>query len=131
DPELGRFISEDPIGFGGGDYNLFRYVASDPINHIDPSGKICFAVRGITKIGELFLLAFEKNRLVNEYNSISENNCSSSAQTDRKNVISNRVNEIDKIFNNRSSLHGFIGDVLDSCNDTGVYGPDNIQVDGI
>ncbi len=38
DPETGRFISKDPIGFGGGDTNLYGYVANDPINYFDPSG---------------------------------------------------------------------------------------------
>jgi len=37
-PELSRFISEDPIGFEGGDVNLFAYVGNDPINHFDPLG---------------------------------------------------------------------------------------------
>ena len=37
-PEFGRFISEDPIGFAGGDPNLFRALANDPINKIDPYG---------------------------------------------------------------------------------------------
>jgi RHS repeat-associated protein len=35
---IGRFVSEDPIGFDGGDVNLYAYVANDPINLIDPSG---------------------------------------------------------------------------------------------
>lgn len=38
DPGVGRFISEDPIGFGGGDVNLYAYVANNPIMGIDPSG---------------------------------------------------------------------------------------------
>jgi uncharacterized protein RhaS with RHS repeats len=38
DPETGRWISKDPILFGGGDTNLFGYVANDPINWNDPSG---------------------------------------------------------------------------------------------
>ena len=37
-PAIGRFISEDPIGFDSGDVNLYAYVANDPINLIDPSG---------------------------------------------------------------------------------------------
>jgi RHS repeat-associated protein len=38
DPKAGRFISKDPIGFGGGDVNLFRYVGNDPGNWVDPDG---------------------------------------------------------------------------------------------
>ena len=38
DPNLGRFMSEDPIGFGGGDVNLYGYVWSDPMHYTDPMG---------------------------------------------------------------------------------------------
>jgi len=38
DPETGRFISKDPIGFAGGDVNLYNYVLGDPINWGDPTG---------------------------------------------------------------------------------------------
>jgi len=38
DPGVGRFISEDPIGFGGGDVNLSAYVQNNPINRVDPFG---------------------------------------------------------------------------------------------
>ena len=38
DPMAGRFISEDPIGFNGGDVNLQRYVNNSSINWIDPTG---------------------------------------------------------------------------------------------
>jgi filamentous hemagglutinin len=33
-----RFISEDPLGFGGGDVNLYAYVMENPVNFIDPLG---------------------------------------------------------------------------------------------
>src|SRR5262249_4543623 len=32
DPEIGRWIAKDPIGFAGGDTGLYGYVAQDPIN---------------------------------------------------------------------------------------------------
>jgi RHS repeat-associated protein len=38
DPTLGRFISEDPIGPSGGDFNLYGYVQNNPVNLIDPLG---------------------------------------------------------------------------------------------
>ena len=38
DPRLGRFISEDPIGFAGGDINLYGYVGNRPLNRKDPLG---------------------------------------------------------------------------------------------
>lgn len=37
-PAIGRFISEDPIGFGGGDVNLYAYVGNSPSQFKDPSG---------------------------------------------------------------------------------------------
>ncbi|MDF1615822.1 RHS repeat-associated core domain-containing protein, partial [Desulfurivibrio dismutans] len=37
-PAIGRFISQDPIGFAGGDVNLYGYVLNDPVNWIDPWG---------------------------------------------------------------------------------------------
>jgi RHS repeat-associated protein len=37
DPAIGRFISEDPIGFRGG-INLFTYVEGNPTNFTDPTG---------------------------------------------------------------------------------------------
>ncbi|MCD6186879.1 MAG: hypothetical protein J7K09_01840, partial [Desulfuromusa sp.] len=39
DPGLGRFISEDPTGFDGGDFNLYRYINNSPLNGTDPTGE--------------------------------------------------------------------------------------------
>jgi len=38
DPAIGRFISEDPIGFSGGDINLFGYVRNRPSMFRDAHG---------------------------------------------------------------------------------------------
>jgi RHS repeat-associated protein len=38
DPQLGRFVSEDPIGFRGRDVNLYGYVKNSPLSYRDPSG---------------------------------------------------------------------------------------------
>jgi len=38
DPHTGRWTSKDPIGFAGGDPNLYGYVLGDPVNYIDRDG---------------------------------------------------------------------------------------------
>ncbi len=44
-PILQRFVSEDPLDFGGGDTNLYAYVGNSPINSKDSYGmaRDCFA----------------------------------------------------------------------------------------
>ncbi|NLW48697.1 MAG: RHS repeat-associated core domain-containing protein, partial [Firmicutes bacterium] len=39
DPDLGRFISEDPAG-DPNNPNLYSYCGNNPLNRIDPSGKV-------------------------------------------------------------------------------------------
>ena len=39
-PGMGRFISEDPLGFGGRQLNFYAYVGGSPIDYTDPSGKL-------------------------------------------------------------------------------------------
>jgi RHS repeat-associated protein len=59
DPKVGRFISEDPIRFGGG-INFVAYVDNNPARNTDPSGLLRFplppivpppAVAGVTAAG--------------------------------------------------------------------------------
>jgi RHS repeat-associated protein len=38
DPQVGRFISEDPIGFAGGDVNFYAYVGNNSVGFKDPTG---------------------------------------------------------------------------------------------
>jgi len=40
DADAGRWTAKDPIGFRGGDTNLYAYVSNDPVNWKDPSGRV-------------------------------------------------------------------------------------------
>ncbi len=42
DPEVGRWTSKDPILFGGGQANVYVYVHNDPVNFVDPRGKLAW-----------------------------------------------------------------------------------------
>jgi RHS repeat-associated protein len=39
DAEIGRWTTKDPIGFAGGDTNLYGYVLNDLVNFVDTDGK--------------------------------------------------------------------------------------------
>jgi hypothetical protein len=38
DPSVGRWLSQDPLLFGAGDDDLYRYVHNNPTNATDPTG---------------------------------------------------------------------------------------------
>lgn len=64
---LQRFISEDPLEFGGGDVNLYGYTANSPTNFTDPSGMAISGVRNrmlnlaSRKLNLDYLLGFAAN----------------------------------------------------------------------
>ena len=41
-PGLQRFVSEDPLGFRGGDANVYGYVTNNPLRFTDPVGLLNF-----------------------------------------------------------------------------------------
>lgn len=47
--KLGRFLSQDPLGFDAGDYNLYRYVFNNPTNATDPTGEFAFLLPWLAK----------------------------------------------------------------------------------
>ncbi len=59
DPDTGRWTAKDPIGFEGGDTDLYGYVLNDPINLMDPWGLWGFKIAAYWGYGGSF--AFGKN----------------------------------------------------------------------
>lgn len=51
DPAMGRFLSEDPIGFSSGDPNPYRYVGNNPVSLTDPLG-LCSSATYVDQIEE-------------------------------------------------------------------------------
>jgi len=51
DPMTAKFLSPDPIGFSGGDSNLYRYVRNNPTKFTDPSGLVVFYAGGSANAG--------------------------------------------------------------------------------
>ena len=56
DPLRGVFLSHDPLRFTSGDLNLYRFVANDPTNRTDPTGKIAFTEYAVENATAGFLL---------------------------------------------------------------------------
>jgi RHS repeat-associated protein len=46
DATVGRWTTKDPIGFAGGDTNLYAYVGGNPMSYVDPSGLLAFELGG-------------------------------------------------------------------------------------
>ena len=59
DPELGRFLSTDPLGFSGGTgpgrMDLYRYASQSPTLYRDPEGLYAQPLRGGRQAGLIFL----------------------------------------------------------------------------
>ncbi|MCK0536741.1 Lcl domain-containing protein [Alcanivorax quisquiliarum] len=46
DAHSGRWTAKDPIGFAGGDSNMYGYVVNDPVNFLDPEGEAVMIFAG-------------------------------------------------------------------------------------
>jgi RHS repeat-associated protein len=56
-PQFQRFISEDPLGFAGGDVNLYAYVANAPTTFRDPLGLVPTPVaEAVPRLGNISAL---------------------------------------------------------------------------
>jgi RHS repeat-associated protein len=64
--EIGRWTAIDPIGFDGGDSNLYAYVGNEPVNRVDPQGQfVQILVVGGLALSAVALHTFEE--VVSQY----------------------------------------------------------------
>ncbi len=61
DAYTGKWTAKDPIGFAGGDTNLYGYVLGDPINFVDPTGEFAWFIPIFTVIGGLTVGVVNEN----------------------------------------------------------------------
>jgi len=109
DAYTGKWTAKDPIGFAGGDSNLYGYVMNDPVNLVDPDGRMAQFIPLLLRIGamgELIYnfsenlkwytykahLHFEIQKLINEINM----NCGCSIE--ERNECNERILEILKWY---------------------------------
>jgi RHS repeat-associated protein len=64
DPDVGRWTAKDPIGFAGGDTDLYGYVLNDPVNLIDPWGLKAYITLTMSGGGGLFVVSGEGGSLL-------------------------------------------------------------------
>ena len=55
-PSTGRWTARDPLGFAGGDSNLYGFALNNPANFKDPNGE--FVITGSVALGFLAAKAF-------------------------------------------------------------------------
>ncbi|NDV24979.1 RHS repeat-associated core domain-containing protein, partial [Desulfovibrio sp. JC022] len=53
DPVIGRFISPDPLGYAGGDVDVYGYCLDDPINFVDRKGLFSNGAMGAFGSGDI------------------------------------------------------------------------------
>lgn len=85
-PKMGRFISQDPIGFAAGDANLYRYVGNSPTMATDPSGLekvlgISFSEDNVTQIAATYTDWCEDNIHIDIDKSHSQNKVGNSVDS--------------------------------------------------
>ncbi|SDK59052.1 RHS repeat-associated core domain-containing protein [Maridesulfovibrio ferrireducens] len=61
DPAIGRFITPDPIGFAGGDVDVYGYCLDDPINFVDRTGLMGYVPR-IAQCGSAIVNTLDPSR---------------------------------------------------------------------
>ena len=72
DSFTGKWTAKDPIGFAGGDSNLYGYVLGDPVNLVDPFGTCGGLCIGAAIIGGSYIVYSIYNAWSNFFKKVDE-----------------------------------------------------------
>jgi len=99
DAAVGRFVSEDPIRFGGGDVNLYRYAGNRPLVFRDPDGLKSITVIEKAKGWDGYLIG---SRLFNSWFAPSVGSVKDLVSTVTKKAGNSRIRRLDIIGHGNS-----------------------------
>jgi len=74
-PAVGRFVTKDPIGMGGG-INKYTYVKNSPVKFIDPYGEDAQFVIFVVSLALAVKGAYELYKFYKKFESVSDQICS-------------------------------------------------------
>jgi RHS repeat-associated protein len=89
-PMYQRFAAQDPLDFGGGDANLYSYVANSPLEFTDPTGES--VANCLAKIAALMSALNNLRRRINERQAVPPD-CRDEGH---KNAIKEAKNQVNK-----------------------------------
>jgi RHS repeat-associated protein len=116
DPSTGRFLSEDPVGLGGGDMTLYSYAGNNPVVFVDPSGLCANAIGNgvveVVKFGIDEILTDGADKMFTKFggpfvgvgvfaNPVGEGSAPSDIKTKE---INQRLNTVSKYKGNQDSM---------------------------
>lgn len=122
DAETGRWTAKDPIGFAGGDANLYGYVLNDPVNLTDPVGLFPPPATGeiefLGEVGEAsgaFLRNFQDMRTAKTIGADAYFHCKANCEASQISPVGESTAEV--LSEGRELFDEFIkGDLPQQCN---------------
>ncbi len=93
DAYTGKWTAKDPIGFAGGDSNLYGYVLGDPVDWVDPRGEAIGLAAAIIGVGIVTYVGYKFHQFTNSLKSAySKGNNAQKKKAQCYNAISNNSN---------------------------------------